>query len=446
MLDHLSFCSLCAETNTCGKLKDHLNNFYAQSDFDAMKEYGLNTVRIPLGYWYFTELSRISAGPYILPEESIFDVHHPLTRVIGYAKQSSLSVILTLESVEPNELAEGDSVSSATIATASAMAFYIGNILPSFGLDNVILLELNFPEPSARFDRLEEETTVVQTLQRVREVHPTLPLMVLEKSYAPVSKFNNLFVNTKVFHGLEVSDVASDSSAADREKMFAHEKIACGFKAPLHFTTCMRAPTLVGEFSLAIDNCMPQVDPNYANYGTVKYYTKINVLRFIGQCDHIDERISSPWWNRHSKSFAMRQIDTFERELGWVFLTYKMDATAEQHSSGIYWSFRKAVDNGLIDMSQHADECLHVPAADFVLGDDTLSPTAEPQTWHWDASTPTSHPTLVPGTTFSSIKDTKSFLYGLLAAAILFGFYLLTRWFSPSRYTYTAVPDNDTRA
>ncbi len=49
--------------------------------------------------------------------------------------------------------------------------------------------------------------------------------------------------------------------------MFAHEKIACGFKAPLHFQTCNALPVLVGEFSLAIDNCMPHLDARFEAYG-----------------------------------------------------------------------------------------------------------------------------------------------------------------------------------
>ena len=265
--DHYSFASRCAALGLCEKLKDHLLSFYEQADFKSMKDYGLNTVRIPIGFWYFSELSRIAQGPHILPDESVLDAHHPLTRIIGYAKQSGLMVILTLENVLQKEIVPTDSVASVSMATASAMAFYISNILPSFGLDNVILLELNLPESEDRFDRLEEDSTVMQTLRRVRAIDPSLPVLVQETSYAPTSQFYDVYINTKVFHGLEVSDIASDSSAMDREKMFAHEKIACGFKAPLHFTTCMRAPTLVGEFSLAIDNCMPHIDPNFADFG-----------------------------------------------------------------------------------------------------------------------------------------------------------------------------------
>ena len=141
----------------------------------------------------------------------------------------------------------------------------------------------------------------------------------------------------------------------------------------------------------------------------------------------------------------MRQIDTYERELGWVFLTYKMSASAEQNPSALYWSFRKAVESGLIDMAAHSDGCLHFPTADFFLGDNTLAPTAEPPTWHEDYASTTSRPTLVPGTAVPIIKDSKSFLFGLFVAVLLFWLYVISGWCSPPRYAYTAVPDRDSR-
>ena len=141
----------------------------------------------------------------------------------------------------------------------------------------------------------------------------------------------------------------------------------------------------------------------------------------------------------------MRQIDTYERELGWVFLTYKLSDSAEQHPSAVYWSFRKAVDNGLIELSPHDDACLHFPAADYALGDNTLAPTAEPPTWHEDYSSSTSRPTLIPGTAISVIKDSKSFLFGLFVAVLLFGLYVITGWCSSPRYAYTALADRDLR-
>jgi hypothetical protein len=94
-------------------------------------------------------------------------------------------------------------------------------------------------------------------------------------------------------------------------KQYAHENEACAYKIPLHYETCNALPVLVGEFSIAIDDCMPYLNAQHENYG---------------QCDNINLRINSSWWDAHIQSYAMRQIVTFERELGWTFWAWKLSA------------------------------------------------------------------------------------------------------------------------
>ena len=51
-----------------------------------MQRAGLNTVRLPVGWWYFAPKFAVSPQPYILPDEDLYDRHHPITDVIGWAK------------------------------------------------------------------------------------------------------------------------------------------------------------------------------------------------------------------------------------------------------------------------------------------------------------------------------------------------------------------------
>lgn len=164
-------------------------------------------------------------------------------------------------------------------------------------------------------------------------------------------------MDNHAYHGFNIADIASDTPEADRQKQFTHEKIGCSYKSQLHFQTCNVVPVVVGEFSLAIDNCMPHLDARYADYG---------------QCKNIGERLSSPWWDKHIKSFAMRQISTYERELGWAFWTYKLEENIEDSQpSAYFWSYRLAVEKGYVDKSffGNRDACLYAPIADFHEGD-----------------------------------------------------------------------------
>jgi hypothetical protein len=169
--------------------------------------------------------------------------------------------------------------------------------------------------------------------------------------------FENVYMDNHAYHAFNVADIASESSEDDRQKLYVHEKIACSYKSQLHFQTCNVVPVFVGEFSIAIDNCMPHLDARYADYG---------------QCRDIASRLESPWWVRHIKSFAMRQIATAERELGWSFWTYKLDTIVEAtEPSSYFWSFRLAAKKGFVDKSFYGrkDACLFAPTADYQLGD-----------------------------------------------------------------------------
>ncbi|CAN0387895.1 unnamed protein product [Scytosiphon promiscuus] len=43
-------------------------------------------------------------------------------------------------------------------------------------------------------------------------------------------------------------------------KAYVHERMACSYTAMLRYQTCAVLPVMVGEWSLAIDNCMPWLD------------------------------------------------------------------------------------------------------------------------------------------------------------------------------------------
>eukprot|EP00953_Heterococcus_sp_UTEX-ZZ885_P003671 2494-Heterococcus_DN1.PRE.2 len=141
--------------------------------------------------------------------------------------------------------------------------------------------------------------------------------------------------DSHIYHGFNPSDGASDTPIADRQKMYTHERMSCGYGSMLRYQTCSALPTAVLEWSLAIDNCMPWLDPKKQDYG---------------QCNSISERLDDSWWTSHIRSFASRQIATFEKEMGWAFWCWKLDKQAmESDPSANFWSFKKAVARGYID-------------------------------------------------------------------------------------------------
>lgn len=389
IVDQHTFSLRCHELNICNVLNVHWSEWYSQDDFFHIKKLNLNTIRLPVGFWYFEEISGYPSYPYLKPIESIYAIDHPITQVISYAKKAGLQVILDLHtapgsqngfdnsgesttSKEPDDWGEKwmyDAEKMAgTLSTAGAMATYINYIEEHFELDNVMLFEV-LNEPWSMLDMGKVRDFYLMAIERIREIRPSMPIL-LHDSFRPYRwgtmmknwPYEDVYMDNHAYHAFNIADIASDTPADDRQKQFTHEKIACGYKSQLHFQTCNAVPTIVGEFSLAIDNCIPFVDSRYADYG---------------QCDDISSRLESPWWKRHITSFAMRQINTYERELGWAFWTYKLDSELEEsHPSANFWSFRLAAKRGYIltDDFDKTDHCQHTPVADYVLGDDAPAP------------------------------------------------------------------------
>ncbi|GAA5987199.1 hypothetical protein JCM11641_006057 [Rhodosporidiobolus odoratus] len=67
--------------------ENHWNTFYQQSDFDEMATLGINTVRLPLGYW--TVDSTIDKGEYYAKGSMKY-----VKQVLRWAKRAGLDVIL----------------------------------------------------------------------------------------------------------------------------------------------------------------------------------------------------------------------------------------------------------------------------------------------------------------------------------------------------------------
>jgi len=377
-----------------------------------MQIVGLNSIRLPVGWWYFEKLSKVSAHDYLLPKEDIKSKDHPITKIIRYASNAGLKVIIDIKPVEDVGIGH-DTIAEITIETAKAVAEYVDFISKEYHLSNVIVVEVG----SKMADKFKELVMLNKAIAGIIKINPSLPIMVSDLTALSTANSDSFItLASKVYHGFSVQDIASDSAKADREKMYAHEKIACGFKAPLHFTTCTRAPVLVGEFSLATENCMSGVDPDFANYG---------------QCDRITERFSSPWWQRHTKSFAARQISTYERELGWAFWTYKLDDTAEtQDPSAVFWSFRLAVKAGYVDPTSTTDGCLHKPEEDYSWGD------GQKPDWAYNSAAPASIAAMT--VTNASRTAASSFLLIVAVAGLVFA--VVKARLATSRSSYEQVP------
>ena len=362
--DQYTFSEQCAKYKICDKLYNHWNDFYNQDDFYQMKNAGLNTVRVPVGHWYFSEISGFYDGPYIRPHISIYDMNHPITKIISYANNANLYVILDLHTAPGSQNGFDNSGQethdpqpdhwgqhwiydkyyvNSTINTNIAMVYYIEYIKNTYNIDNVIMIEL-LNEPWQDIDLSLIKNYYYDTMYKIRNIS-NIPIL-LHDSFRGLQwntllkdfPFEHVYFDTHSYQCFSLGDVASNTYDTDKLKIYVHLMATCASNNILHYETCTTLPTLVGEWSVAIDDCMPYLNARFQN---------------VGQCDRLYMRNNS-YWREKYRDFAYKQMSVFENELGWTFWTWKLSDYAEKMEiSSMYWSFRLLIQNGYINLHDY---------------------------------------------------------------------------------------------
>jgi len=328
-----------------------------------MRAYGLNSVRIPVGWWYFAPEAGIDYSPYTIPTQGIEDLTHPITKVIQYAHEAGLLVLLDLHGSPGSQNGLDNSgqrsddpiperwgfhwfydrqAQDNTTKVLVAMTKYI-QFLNNNAIDNVVALEL-LNEPWVFGDMSVVRDFYVRTIIEIRKIS-TIALVIHdafrheEWDWLLTNwPFQNVYMDTHIYHAFNPDDIASSNPTCDHNKMIVAENIACGYGSMMRFKTCISLPTLMGEWSLAIDDCVNIIRGAGQSVQT----------RDFGQCKNLAARVNDPWWVEQYRKFAYKQMAMAERELGWFFWTWKLGPGTENDPSRFYWSYSAAVGAGII--------------------------------------------------------------------------------------------------
>jgi hypothetical protein len=381
-------------------LQEHWKNFIGAEDFKEMKALGLNAVKLPVPERFFiAEPSNIvsSVVSNLVALEAV-------ATTVAQAHAAGLGVLLALE-LDSSSSSSDESPSTAAVSASAAGAAATWAVLHKCAA--LELAPFNHPELSLASARTAGGTHLVLLLP------DGLPGIANKANEAPdLSSGSGSALATEAEAGpvlfahdggrtTLISDIASASEADDRLKMFYHENTACNWKTDLDFLACRRgAPALVTSgFVLAVDDCAWPSDLRRGDFG---------------QCDNLAARDVSGWWQRHTQSLAAKKVSTYERGgVGWSFAAWKL-SEAQATSIGPYatsaWSLKGAAAAGLFPMldlsasssswQEPAEGCLVPTVPDFVMGDATYAPSAEPTPYVWVSppgwKVPTPQPTNCP--------------------------------------------------
>ncbi len=313
---------------------EEAKTYYTADDFSDMKKLGLNAVQIPVPLSIFDKASDGTAKIEFLGT------------LMNQASDADLGAIVVLENDVDDE--EEASAVQAAAAFVKSHTNLVSLVVPS---QNMVA--------AARL-----ESTTIPLMIPTNQ--PGLPFL---QTADP-----NIMAAIDQGHTTSVADIASSESMDDRNKLYYHEMMACLGRSPIEYALCYRGlpAYVVNGFNLAIDNCIDKDSVDFVDYG---------------QCGRFDETIDSGWWHAHRKSFAKRQLASFEAGAGWTFDAWKLYKENPKKVDVIdkpakLWTLKNVAAAGLMPNlhnthpSQHG--CLVPPANDVALGDDTLAPTAGP--------------------------------------------------------------------
>jgi len=296
-------------------------------------------------------------------------MNHPITKFIQMANTNGLVVILDLHgapgsqngldnsgqrSTDPKPERWGfrwfydKTAQKNTTNILVQMAIYIEKLAQN-NINNVVALEL-LNEPWVFGDMSIIRDWYFDAITAIRVVSQ-IPIIIHDAFRHEEwdwllnnFPFRNVFMDTHIYHAFNADDIASSTVNCDHNKMIVAENIACGYGSMLRFKTCLGLPTFVGEWSLAIDDCIHIIRGAGSSVQT----------RNFGQCNNLPQRVNDPWWIQQYQKFALKQMAMAERELGWFFWTWKTGPGSEVDPSVNYWSFSKAIQAKIIPTPLYA--------------------------------------------------------------------------------------------
>lgn len=345
-------------------LEQHWSSWVTLGDFQKIAGTGINTVRIPIGYWAF---QKYDGDPYIQGAQDYLD------QAIGWARQTGLKVWVDLHGAPGSQngydnsghriatpgWTTGDTVS----ATEDVLKMIADKYAQPSYQDVVVAIEL-INEPL--MSELSGGQDAVRQYYRdgydiVRGVSDT-PVMLHDGFVAP-SAWNDfltpsdnnaqkgeysslkdrfryprlrltlcLIIVVIDHHEYQVFD---DTQVA--YPPWEHRQQVCNNAAT--YTANRNHWLVVGEWSAAQTDCAPALNGYLIG---ARYDGTYPGSAFVGSCDginYIDQ------WNQtfkdDTRGYIEAQLEVFERETqGWVFWNFKTEMAPE-------WDFFKLIDAGV---------------------------------------------------------------------------------------------------
>lgn len=327
-------------------MEQHWNTFYTANDFALMKQYGINFVRIPIGYWSITPLN---GDPYIT------GAYDHLPDALNWANDNGIKVMLDLHGAPGSQNGFDNSGQRGDIRwTQGDSVQQTKNALNKLRDDHA-----SHPAVAA-IELLNEPMGPQLDMNVVRQFYndgwgnlrDSNVAIVMHDAFEGVTSWNNFGAGEENWildtHHYEVFD-----SGALQMGIQDHVSTACGFGGQMASNNKW---TIAGEWTGAMTDCAKWLNGRGvgARYdGSYNYNGQGS--SYIGSCDaKTTGTVAGLGEADHNniKTFINAQMAAYEKAAGWIFWTWKNEAAPE-------WHFKNLTEAGMIPqpLGQYGMSC-----------------------------------------------------------------------------------------
>ncbi|CAN6652396.1 glucan 1,3-beta-glucosidase I/II [Trichomonascus vanleenenianus] len=349
-VDEYHLCQALGHDQAYDLLSQHWNSWIGESDFQQIAQWGFNTVRIPIGYWAFQQLS---SDPYVSGQEAYLD------KAIEWAQNCGLSVWVDLHGAPGSQNGFDNSGLRDTlqwqqgnnVEVTLQVLQYIANKYGDSKYDGVVagIELLNEPlGPELDMDGVRQYYT--NGYSEVRKASPGRNV-VFHDAFQAVGAWNDFMQTSQGYWNvvLDHHQYQVFSQGELQRSIDEHISTACSIGQSYGQENLWR---VTGEWSAALTDCTPWL--NGVGRGA-RYEGQYDYCPWIGSCDNINNLSA---WSSQKKQDTRRyveaQMDAYDQGNGWIFWCYKTEGAVE-------WDVSLLIGAGLfpqpLDDRQYPNQC-----------------------------------------------------------------------------------------
>lgn len=352
-VDEYHYTQALGKDEAQNRLNSHWASWYTEDDFRDIANYGLNHVRIPIGYWAFALLDN---DPYVQGQEFYLD------QAIGWARKYGLKVWVDLHGAPGSQNGFDNSGQRDTyqwqegnnVDFTLQVLDYLGQKYGSSDYSDVVTM----------IELLNEPLGPALNMDGVKQFYNDGYSRVRAQSLSVGVTFHDAFMDAGYWNGfLAQPDAYFTLLDHHHYQVFSSPELArsiddhIGAACQLGWDTRKESTwRVVGEFSAALTDCTKwlngvgrgaRYDGSFNVDGTGSYY--------IGDCSN---RWDISTWSdedkQNSRRYLEAQLEAYDQGTGWIYWAYKQENAVE-------WDFRQLVTNGIFphpfDQRQFPNTC-----------------------------------------------------------------------------------------